>query len=82
MINAFFAEVYTTNDHLVVVVEDGQWTADPGANARLIWLYTLLMIVSGGHTGELDNGIYHFNMKSDWFKMQLTLIDPNDPYHL
>lgn len=80
MIDMFFAEVFTSNDPLVVVVEDGQWSTDPGANARLIWLYTLLMIISGGSqdTG-LDNGLYHFNMKSNWFKMELTLVDANDP---
>jgi hypothetical protein len=82
LLNQFFAEVYASNDPLIIEVKDGRWTADPGPHPRLIVLYVILMIISGGYSGELEDGTYHFVMKSNWFKAEMKMIDPADPDRL
>lgn len=74
MLEAFVAEIYSNNDPLTVVVNDDEWTTIEPRTPREIWLYTLLTVL-GGLSDSTPPGIYHFNMKSDWFKMKLTL-DP------
>lgn len=82
LLNQFFAEVYTSDAPLVIEVKDGRWTADPGTSARCIMLYVMLMVISGGYSGELEDGTYHFIMKSNWFKAEMKIIDPADPDRL
>lgn len=72
--DVFFAEVFATNEPLVVVVGEDTWKIDSENpdTPRNMWIAHLLMMV-GGISVSVTPGIYHVNMKPMWFNIQLSI---------
>jgi hypothetical protein len=57
---------------LTIIVGNGRWDAIGNLTPRNQWLYSVLQN-QGGINESVEDGLYHFNVKREGFKLKLTL---------